>query len=41
VELLEEYRAEQAAEKKAATRKRLEQSYSQIGDALGGKGLKF
>jgi hypothetical protein len=41
VELVEAYRAEQAAEKKEAARKRIEQSYSQIGDALGGKRLKF
>jgi len=41
VGLIEAYRAEQAVEKKAAARLRNEQSYSQIGDALGGKGMKF
>ncbi len=41
VELVESYLAEKIAEKKAAARLRIEQSYSQIGDALGGRGLKF
>jgi IS1 family transposase len=41
VKLLETYRAEQVEEKKVANRKRIEQSYSQFGDALGGKGVPF
>ena len=41
VKLLESYHEQQMAEKKEAARKRIEQSYSQIGDALGGKGVKF
>jgi IS1 family transposase len=41
VTLTEAYRDEQAAEKKEAARKRIEQSYSEYGDALGGKGVKF
>jgi hypothetical protein len=41
IRLLEEYRAERVEERKAENRRRIEQSYSQIGDALGGKGVKF
>jgi len=39
--LLEEYRAELAEEKKVENRRRIEQSYSQIGDALGGGSVRF
>lgn len=39
--LLEEYRAELVEERKAENRRRIERSYSQIGDALEGKSLKF
>jgi hypothetical protein len=41
IRLLEEYRTELFEEKKADSRRRIEQSYSQIGNALGGKGVKF
>jgi IS1 family transposase len=41
VALVEAYLAEKIAEKKEATRKRIEHSYSQIGDALGGKAVRF
>jgi len=36
-----EYRAELAEEKKVENRRRIEQSYSQIGDALGGGSVRF
>lgn len=41
IRLLEEYCTELFEEKKAENRKRIEQSYSEYGDALGGKGVKF
>jgi hypothetical protein len=41
VALTEASIAERITEKKEVARKRIEQSYSQIGDALGGKGLRF
>lgn len=41
IRLLEEYRAELFEEKKAERRRRIEDSYSDIGDALGGKGVKW
>lgn len=41
VKLLEAYRAELVEEKKTEMRRRIEQSYSQIGDALGGGSVKF
>jgi IS1 family transposase len=41
VALTEAYIAERIAEKKAENRRRIEQSYNQVGDALGGKGVKF
>jgi IS1 family transposase len=41
VKLLEEYRVELSEESKAATRRRIEQSYSEYGDALGGQGMRF
>jgi hypothetical protein len=41
IKLLEEYRVELAEERKAENRRRIEQSYSQIGDALGGGLVKY
>jgi hypothetical protein len=41
MKLLEGYRAELVEERKTENGRRIEQSYSQIGDALGGKGVKF
>jgi hypothetical protein len=41
VRLLEEYRVELAKENKTAMRRGIENSYSQFGDALSGKGVKF
>jgi IS1 family transposase len=41
IKLLEEYRAELAEEKKVENRRRIERSYSEYGDALGGRGVKF
>jgi IS1 family transposase len=41
IKLLEEYRAELVEERKAESRRRIERSYSEYGDALGGKGLPF
>lgn len=41
ISLLDAYRAELTEEKKAESRRRIEQSYSEYGDALGGKGVKF
>jgi hypothetical protein len=36
IRLLEEYRVELVEERKAENRRRIEQSYSKVGDALGG-----
>ncbi len=41
IRLLEEYRAELAEERKVENRRRIEQSYGLVGDALGGKSVKF
>ena len=41
IKLLEEYRTELVEERKVENRRRIVQSYSQIGDALGGRGLRF
>jgi hypothetical protein len=41
VELIEGYLAEKIVEKKESARLRIEQSYSQYGEALGGKGVKI
>jgi hypothetical protein len=39
--LLEEYRAELVEERKAENRRQIEQLYSQLGNAMGGRGVNF
>jgi len=41
IKLVEQYPAELFEEEKAENRRRMEHSYGQIGDVLGGKGLGF